>query len=96
MTPLREEYWAHFIYLASEIDAGRMTKQQADYLDMQKQNDIKSRAQAQMLQILPYALQEQQQREAARQRAFKPYTPPPTYNTTCQGDRYGNTNCTTR
>ena len=44
--PLREAYWAHFIYLAFEIDAGRMTKPQTYYLDMQKQNYIRSRAQA--------------------------------------------------
>lgn len=52
--------------------------------------------QARIMQLLPYVIQEQQQQEAARQRALKPYTPPPEYRTNCTRDYFGNVNCTTR
>ena len=43
MQPHIEEYWAYFIYIASEIDAGRMPLAQGNYQITQKKNELMSR-----------------------------------------------------
>jgi hypothetical protein len=35
-----EEYWAYFIYVASEVDASRMTVEKANYLITQKKSEL--------------------------------------------------------
>ena len=90
----QQERAAYRERLASSCDAigfKRGTDAHANCILSQHQQN-----QQQLMQLLPYAIQQQQQQEAERQRAFKPYTPPPTYNTKCTTDPWGNTNCTTR
>lgn len=58
--PYREEYWAYYIYLASEVDAGRVTREQGNYLLKQKENELLGKRNAQIMQVLPYAIQQQQ------------------------------------
>lgn len=38
--PVMEEYWAYFIYVASEVDTGRMTPEKGNYLIAQKKNEL--------------------------------------------------------
>ena len=95
-----EEYWAYFIYVASEIDASRMTSQQGDYLIVQKENEVMGRAlqsyqqqQAQQQQQ-QFLLQQLQQRQQQQQQQQQQIRIPPTYNTNCTTVGIS-TNCTT-
>ena len=93
--PIREEYWAYWIYLSSEVEAGRMTLEQARYLVLQKENELNAKRNAQILQLLPYAVEADRQNAARQYQPYRSPPPPPTYNTNCTTDPWGNTNCTT-
>lgn len=86
--PLFEEYWAYWMYLATEIEAGRISIEQGTYQKAQKKNELINN-----IKTLDANWRQQQP-------AYRPvvpsYRPPPTYNTNCSTDPWGNTNCTTR
>ena len=61
--PFYEEYWAHFIYIASEIDAGRMTAEQGAYLNTQKGNELRAKRDAAIREITNSIAEQQRQLE---------------------------------
>ena len=40
---ITDEYWAYYVYIASEFEAGRVTQQHGQYLVAQKLNELESR-----------------------------------------------------
>lgn len=76
-------------------------QQEAAFREQRRQQEaaINEQRRQQAIQILlPLAIQEQQQQEAARQRNLQNMFPKPRpiYNTNCYTDRFGNTSCTTQ
>jgi hypothetical protein len=84
-----EEYHAYWIYLATEVEAGRMSDAQGRYLLAQKESQIQSQLMGAAAQY--QALQPQQP-------AYRPVVPQqrsPVY-TNCTRDPWGNVNCVTQ
>lgn len=108
-TAATDEYWSYNVYLGSEVDAGRMTGDQANYLSAQKYAEIQNRNTQNLLMLAPLLMQQQQQQPAYRpvappapaQVIVQP-TPAPTYQppaiTDCQPSiaPRGGFHCTTR
>lgn len=84
-----EEYHAYWIYLATEVEAGRMSDAQGRYLLAQKESQIQS-------QLMGAAAQYQasQPQQPAYRRAV-PQQRSPVY-TNCTRDPWGNVNCVTQ
>jgi hypothetical protein len=84
-----DEFWAYYVYMASEFEAGRISQQQALYLIAQKQSEMDGKRRAAAMQMLPYAAQPQQNQ-------YRSFRSPPTPTTNCSRDPWGNVSCTTR
>jgi hypothetical protein len=85
--PVMEEYWAYFIYMASEIDAGKVSVEQGQYLVTKKKNELLGPA-------ITAAQQQEQQQQQQRLDYWQRQANKPTYKTNCS--TIGATaNCTT-
>ena len=92
--PVLREYWAYHAYIASEVDAGRITRLQAEALTQQKLGEIQARErslQAQQLRALAPYVQPTPAQKPAQQPApiiFAPSTlPAPNPSITCRSRR---------
>lgn len=80
-----DEYWAYYVYVASEFQAGRMTEPQARALIAQKEAEVTVKRNASRpVVILP-----------APAPVYRDFRRPAPTVTSCSPDPWGNVTCTT-